>query len=171
MNQTDLNKYFSTHWKTNLDQYTHSGWSLVSKIKSDEAVLDVGCGLNPFKRLLPRLTGIDPAFVEADYQTTIEDFVTDEKFDVAFCLGSINFGTEDRVVNQIRCVIDLLKPKSRIYWRCNPGLWDHGNTECANIEFFPWTVEKHIFFADQFGFKLMEVIPDSNNRLYALWAR
>jgi hypothetical protein len=32
-------------------------------------------------------------------------------------------------------------------------------------------VEKQIFFADQFGFKLMEVIPDSNNRLYALWAR
>ena len=61
----------------------------------------------------------------------------DIKFDVAFCLGSINFGNESNILNQIECVINCLNPQARIYWRCNPGLHDHGNEECETIEFFP----------------------------------
>jgi hypothetical protein len=171
MNQADLNKYFATHWQTNLDQYVYSGWGLINKIKPDETVLDVGCGLNPFKQLIPNLTGIDPAFAEADYQTTIEDFVTDTKFDVAFCLGSINFGTEEKILHQINCVIGILKPRSRIYWRCNPGFYDHGNDTCNMLNFYPWSVEKHIEFSDQFGFRLAEIRTDTFKRIYAEWKK
>ena len=170
MNQKALNKYFSTIWKSNIDQYVHSGWALVDKVKEDEFVLDVGCGPNLFKNKIKNLVGIDPAFEEADYQTTIEQFQTDQRFDVAFCLGSINFGDKLNIMNQIACVINCLKPTARIYWRCNPGLADHGNEECKSIEFYPWTIEEHIKLSELFGFKLMTCCWDGN-RIYAEWSR
>ena len=171
MNNFNLNDYFAEFWKPKLDEYEYSGWSLVEKIKPGETVIDVGCSTNPFRERIPNLTGIDPAFAEADYQTTIEDFVTDTKFDVAFCLGSINFGTEETILHQINCVIKILKPRSRIYWRCNPGFYDHGNESCKMIDFYPWSVEKHIEFSDRFGFRLAEVRTDTFNRIYAEWKR
>ena len=97
--------------------------------------------------------------------------MSNEKFDVAFCLGSINFGDENNILNQIRCVIQLLKPKARIYWRCNPGLKDHGNQECESIDFFPWSIDKHVKYSEQFGFRLLECRWDTNNRIYAEWHR
>jgi hypothetical protein len=90
---------------------------------------------------------------------------------VAFCLGSINFGDGDNIITQIKCVIDCLKPQARIYWRCNPGLKDHGNELCKDINFYPWTIEKHIEFADLFGFKLITAKMDKNDRIYAEWSR
>jgi len=169
MNQTSLNNYFSTVWQSNLNQYTYSGWALVDKIKPDELVLDVGCGFNEFKRRIPNLVGIDPANDRADFKLPIEYFRNDIKFDVAFCLGSINFGSEINIVNQIACVVNCLKPNSRIYWRCNPGLADHNNDECKLIDFYPWTIEKHVELADLFGYKLVEIRWDSGNRIYAEW--
>lgn len=171
MNQQDLNNYFSTHWRGHLNLYQYSGLSLAKKIKPDEWVLDVGCGINPYKSLIANLVGIDPAFGQADYQTTIEDFVTEQQFDVAFCLGSINFGDADNIRNQIQCVINLLKPTARIYWRVNPGRRDHGNKECQAIDFFPWSAELLDEYAKDFGFALVDVKQDLNNRLYAEWSR
>lgn len=171
MNQLGLNNYFSTHWRGHLNIYQYSGLSLAKKIKPDEWVLDVGCGINSFKPLIANLVGIDPAFGQADYQTTIEDFKTELRFDVAFCLGSINFGTEETIKNQIKCVTNLLNPTSRIYWRCNPGRHDHGNKECKEIVFFPWSEKLLDQFAIEFGFKLVDLKQDTNNRIYAEWTR
>lgn len=171
MNQQELNKYFSTCWQSNLDQYNYSGWALVDKIQPKELVLDVGCGFNEFKTRIPNLVGIDPANECADFPTKIEDFRNDIKFDVAFCLGSINFGSEDNILHQIECVINCLKPQARIYWRCNPGLHDHNNKECKQIEFFPWSIDKHIKYSELFGFRLMTCCWDTNNRIYAEWFR
>lgn len=169
MNQQDLNLYFSTVWKSNLNLYKFSGWELLNKIKSDESVLDVGCGFNEFKQYIPNLIGIDPANNNADYCTTIENFNINQKFDVAFCLGSINFGNEEIILNQIRCVVNLLKPKSRIYWRCNPGYADHNNEECTNIDFYNWSIDNHIEFSTMFGYTLGTIAWDNGNRIYAEW--
>lgn len=171
MKQQDLNNYFSTVWRSNLAQYKYSGWALVDKIKPDELVLDVGCGFNEFKRKIPNLIGIDPANDRADFKIPVEHFRDDIKFDVAFCLGSINFGKEVDILNQIAHVVACLKPHSRIYWRCNPGLADHGNELCNDIEFYPWTIEKHVELADLFGFRLATVCWDNSNRIYAEWHR
>jgi len=171
MNQQALNKYFQTTWHSRIDQYRYSGYALIDKINPAETVIDVGCGINPFKNKIKNLIGIDPAFKQADYQILIEDFITDQKFDVAFCLGSINFGSEARILKQISSVVELLKLKSRIYWRCNPGLADHNNTECQYIDFFPWTLQNHLDYAEQFGFICEVVCWDNNNRIYAEWIR
>jgi hypothetical protein len=171
MNQQDLNNYFSTHWRGHLNTYLYSGPSLAKKIKPNEWVLDVGCGINSFKPVIKNLIGIDPAFVQADYQTTIEEFKTEQRFDVALCLGSINFGTEETIKNQIKCVVSLLNPVARIYWRCNPGRQDHGNKECKEIDFFPWSEKLLNQYAQEFGFELVDLKQDTNNRLYAEWTR
>lgn len=171
MNQIELNNYFKTHWRGHLNTYQYSGLSLAKKIKNTEWVLDVGCGTNPFKPLITNLIGIDPAFEQADYQTSIENFKTKLKFDVAFCLGSINFGNEETIKRQIQCVIDLLQPTSRIYWRVNPGLHDHGNKECKQINFFPWSKMLLKNYATKFGFKASNIRDDLNNRIYGEWHR
>jgi hypothetical protein len=171
MQQQALNDYFSTVWQSNLAQYKYSGWALVDKIQPNELVLDVGCGFNEFKSQIPNLVGIDPANDRADFKIPIEYFRNDIKFDVAFCLGSINFGSEINIVNQIANVIACLKPNARIFWRCNPGLADHQNEQCKNIEFYPWSIEKHAEFADLFRFRLAVAKWDTNNRIYAEWIR
>lgn len=171
MDQQYLNNYFSQFWRGQFNQYLFSGTSLSKKIEPHEWVLDVGCGVNAFKPLIANLVGIDPAFGQADVMTTIEDFKTEQLFDVAFCLGSINFGNEDNIKNQINCVVKLLKPRSRIYWRCNPGLKDHGNKECTQIEFFPWSTKLLKQYAKEFGFKVIDMREDFNNRLYCEWSR
>lgn len=171
MKQQDLNNYFSTVWQSNLKQYKYSGWALVDKIQPNELVLDVGCGFNEFKSRIPNLIGIDPANDRADFKLPIEYFRNDIKFDVAFCLGSINFGSEINIVNQIAHVVSCLKPKARIYWRCNPGLADHSNDECKLIDFYPWTIAKQAELAEQFGFRLTTCKWDTANRIYAEWSK
>ena len=175
MNQQELNKYFSTVWKSNLAQYNYSGHKLIDQIQPGELVLDVGCGFNEFKSRIPNLIGIDPANDFADVKLPIEFFAADNnnqnKFDVAFCLGSINFGNQNNILIQITSVVSCLKPRARIYWRCNPGLKDHGNELCKDIDFYPWTIEKHVKFADLFGFRLNIARWDNASRIYAEWHR
>jgi hypothetical protein len=171
MNNFNLNDYFATTWKSNINQYKYSGWALIDKIQPGERVIDVGCGFNEFRDRIPDLIGIDPANAQADYCISIEGFQSAEKFDVAFCLGSINFGDKETIVNQIHHVVRLLKPKARIYWRCNPGVADHGNEACKDIEFYPWTIAEHVRLSELFGFRLITCCWDNNNRIYAEWQR
>lgn len=171
MNQLELNNYFNTHWRGHLNTYLYSGLNLAKYIKPNEWVLDVGCGINAFKPLIANLVGIDPAFGQADYQTTIEEFQTEQRFDVAFCLGSINFGDEKTICNQIKCIVNLLNPNARIYWRVNPGLPDHGNQECQQIKFFPWSKKLLRDYAKEFGFTPENIRDDLNNRIYCEWHR
>lgn len=171
MNSFNLNDYFATTWKSNLDQYQYSGFALIDKIYPGESVIDIGCGYNEFRGRIDNLIGIDPANSQADYKSTVEKFQTDTRFDVAFCLGSINFGDETNILNQINHVVRLLKPKARIYWRCNPGLQDHNNEACKDIEFYPWSLSEHVRLSELFGFKLETCCWDTNNRIYAEWSR
>jgi hypothetical protein len=171
IDQTYLNDYFANHWgHKGVAVGVITGIELAKKITNDEWVLDVGCGRNLFKGTIKNLVGIDPAFDEADVKTTIENYQTDQRFDVALCLGSINFGSVEDIRRQLDCVVKLLKPISRIYWRCNPGLKDHGNKECEQIEFFPWNKEWHKTLTSEYGFKLAEFAYDGN-RIYAEWIR
>ena len=173
--QSFLNEYFSQHWQPTTDAFTYSAYSAVAaKIQPHEEVLDVGCGSNPFKALLPRVTGIDPAFDQADIKCTIESFRPMKLYDVALCLGSINFGDHTVINRQIAKVIDCLKPQARVYWRLNPGRTDHANTECLAVPFYPWTHEKLQKLALYHGFEQRNEQTEGNDRvqrLYAEWHR
>lgn len=174
VDQNYLNYYFGNIWHKNsspIEKFEKSGKSLINKILPGELVIDVGCGVNPYKNLIPNLIGVDPAFDQADYKCSIEDFEIQDKFDVAFCLGSINFGDVEVIERQIAKVVSLLKPQARIYWRCNPGQQDHPSEECKKINFYPWSVEEHIRLSDKFKFTLIECSWENGRRLYAEWKR
>jgi len=175
LNQDALNNYFANKWAPiygECPDYTHR--ELATKISDDEWVLDVGCGYNPFKTLCKNVVGIDPAFDQADIMTTIEDYEPDRLFDVAVCYGSINFGSEQDIRNQIAKVVSCLKETGRMYWRVNPGFKDHQHEDCKSIDFFPWTIEKLDEFATEFGFKQTNVRKEPvahSERLHAEWHR
>lgn len=174
-NQLQLNEYFASEWITRpnvgIEKFEYSGPSLIAKVRPDEWVIDVGCGDNYFKGKIKNLIGIDPANDKADIKVSIEDYKTEQKFDVAFCLGSINFGDSGEIVFQIMKVAELLKPNGRIYWRCNPGKQDHETDGCKKINFFNWTEAWHNYFADALRFTVVTVKQDSHDRLYAEWVR
>jgi len=176
MSQNTINDYFLNHWlpKSSLSRfetYEFSGLKILEKIGADDKVLDVGCGKNFFKGKIKNLYGIDPVSHYADEVVSIEDFVTRKKFDVALCLGSINFGSRNNIISQIAKVTGLLNQKAKIFWRCNPGAHDHGSDEFKSIEVYNWTFDDHYEFAEMFGFMVTDMKPDSNNRIYAEWFR
>ena len=173
-NQKLLNEYFAHHWKPGNNRGITSPAEIVKLISNNEWLLDVGCGNNPFKEFHTNVVGIDPAFDQADFKCTIEEYLPDRLFDVATCLGSINFGTIDIIEGQIDKVVSCLKPVSRIYWRLNPGRKDHENEECNQVPFFPWTFEILRQFAVKHNYvQTVEEIDAhiSRPRLYAEWHR
>lgn len=175
VNQQYLNEYFGKIWHLHSDPCTKpnkSGLEILTKITDSDWVIDVGCGRNPFKGQIKNLVGVDPAFDQADVKCTIDDFVTDQKFDIALCLGSINFGTVADIERQIAKIVSLLKPEAKIFWRCNPGQTDHPDPACNAIPFYAWSIDEHVRLSEKFGFKLMECSWEQNGRrIYAEWQR
>lgn len=175
IDQKELNDYFSNVWRHShltLNEFNYTGLALTNKIQETDRVIDIGCGPHPFKGLIKNLVGIDPAFLEADYQLSLEDFYSkhsEQKFDVAFCLGSINFGDATNIERQIGLVKDLLVDDGRIFWRCNPGLQDHRNEACKYVSFYPWSFEEHNRLSQKFGFTIADLKWDLHNRIYAEW--
>ena len=169
--QKQLNTYFSTDWHARIEDRSMSGPSLVQKVLPGEWVLDVGCGFNYFKNKISTLIGIDPANDAACFTLSIEDFQPIIKFDVAFCLGSINFGDENDIRNDLTCLMRHMRHSSRIYWRCNPGVHDHDSHSFDAISVFPWTIELQHKFAAEFGYIIKEIVWENGNRIYAEWVR
>lgn len=165
--------------RTHLYKYRYTGITLASKIKPDESVLDVGCGPNPFKELIPNLVGIDPTNDSADVLTTLEAYMPSSKFDVALCLGSFRYGSRSHIENMISHLTTLLNPKARIYWRCrtaSTGCSFDGRKSVEGIEIFAWTEEDHRVWSAQFGFGLVDLKIDLPGdplfeRIYAEWSR
>ena len=158
--------------------FQYSGLGLVEKIAPDAKILDVGCGYNFLKPYFVNLIGIDPACSDADLQISIDDYQTNETFDVVLCLGSIQFGTTDYVKMQISRVVSMLAANGSIYWRSLAVV-----PEKTRIPVFEWSETVHKTMAEQFGCKLVDLQidyfdqsqPDSQivkvPRLFAQWIK
>ena len=98
-----LEKYFSEVWQSRTKKYKYSGLTLVDEINNlnPNAVLDVGCGFNEFKGKIHNLIGIDPYNNKADIKVKIEDYTPNQLFDVIICLGSVNFGSTDKIFREL----------------------------------------------------------------------
>jgi hypothetical protein len=165
----DLKFYFDKAWKPNYNKFIYSGWNLIKKINDDETILDVGCGFNLFKPYFKdRLYGIDIVNKFADEIVSIEDFVTNKTWNVGFCLGSLNFGTNDQVYEQVKKVCKLTE---RIYFRQNPGVADHKYEGVEKIKFFPWTINLNYEWAERNNFTVKEIKWDKGNRIYSEWIK
>jgi len=137
-----LKKYFTTTWQPITKKYKYSGLSIVDEVNNLKPlkVLDLGCGYNEFKGKINNLVGVDPYNEKADINSSILEYKSAEQYDVTICLGSINFGTVDKIYAELKNAVSLTKPNGLLYFRVNPGE-QHKAPEAQWIEFFNWTNE------------------------------
>ena len=167
-----LHKYFSKYWENDIKKWKYSGLALVDEVNSlkPRAVLDVGCGYNEFRGKIHNLIGIDPYNDKADFEVSTLEYKTDQKFDVIMCLGSINFGSKDKIIAEIGRCVDLLADGGTMFFRVNPGV-QHRKLEAKWIEFFGWNVPFIIELSDMFNLKVLDIRDDSNQRKYFIYRK
>ena len=170
---TAMNSYFNGIWKdTNYQYLEHSGYSLVDYINNQKpsSVLDVGCGYNKLKSLIPNLIGIDPYNDAADIKVSIEEYKS-APYDIALCLGSINFGDEKTIDNQIDKLHTLWRSKA--IFRVNPGIPHAGWDDF--IEWYQWTPEKIYSIAEQYKYGVeclkMEYTKEKDLRYFFIYTK
>ena len=167
-----LHKYFSKYWNNNMKKWKHSGVALIDEVNSlkPRAVLDVGCGYNEFKGKIDNLIGIDPYNDRADLEVSTLDYKTDQKFDVILCLGSVNFGSRDKIIAEVGRCVDLLENGGTMFFRVNPGI-QHDRPEARWIEFFSWNVPFIIELAEMFNLQVLDIRDDTNSRKYFVYRK
>jgi SAM-dependent methyltransferase len=167
-----LNAYFSKIWQPDMKKWKYSGLKLIDEVNAlnPRSVLDVGCGYNEFKGKIQNLTGIDPYNDRADHRISIMDFRSNEKFDVILCLGSVNFGSQDKITAEIAKTVHLLEDGGTIFFRVNPGV-SHARPESRWIEFFAWNVPFIIELAEKFNLKVLDIRDDANQRKYFVYRK
>ena len=161
-----MNRFFGEVWQPETDKYQYSGWALVDLINNADpkAVLDFGCGYNPFKNRINNLVGIDPYNNAADYMVDILEFAVEpETYDHIIVFGSLNFGDKNDIYTRFAKLNELLMPGGRMYFRANPGnLWPKG----PYVDIFPWTFEVAYDLAKIHGLELEKFKKDNGDRLY-----
>jgi len=167
-----LHKYFSEIWQPKLKKFKFSGLKLIEEVNqlNPRSVLDVGCGYNEFKGKIKNLIGLDPYNTQADLQIKIKDYSTTEKFDVILCLGSINFGTHDKIMRELQVCKNLLAEGGKMFFRVNPGL-EHEAPESKYIDFYPWNVYQITEIAKHLGLSVLDLRHDFNERIYFVLAK
>jgi hypothetical protein len=167
-----LHKYFSKYWQNDMKKWKYSGLALIDEVNSlkPRAVLDVGCGYNEFRGKIDNLTGIDPYNDQADLQVSTLQYRTNQKFDVIMCLGSVNFGSRDKIIAETGRCVDLLEDGGTMFFRVNPGV-QHDKPEAKWIEFFAWNVPFIIELSEMFNLKILDIRDDSNQRKYFIYRK
>jgi len=167
-----LHKYFSKYWQNDMKKWKYSGLALVDEVNSlkPRAVLDVGCGYNEFKGSIDNLIGIDPYNDKADLMVSTLDYKTDQKFDVILCLGSVNFGSKDKITAEVGRCVNLLADGGTMFFRVNPGL-NHDKPEADWIEFFSWNVPFIIELSQIYNLKILDIRDDTNQRKYFVYKK
>ena len=167
-----LGKYFSKYWQNDMKKWKHSGLQLIDEVNNlkPRAVLDVGCGYNEFKGKINNLIGIDPYNDKADFQVGTLEYKTHEKFDVILCLGSVNFGSQDKIISEVKRCVDLLEDNGFMFFRVNPGV-QHDKPEAKWIEFYAWNVPFIIELSKMFGLSILDIRDDTNQRKYFVYRK
>jgi len=167
-----LHKYFSKYWQNDMKKWKYSGVALIDEVNSlkPRAVLDVGCGYNEFKGKIDNLIGIDPYNDRADLQVSTLEYKTDQRFDVIMCLGSVNFGSRDKIIAEVLRCVNLLAEGGTMFFRVNPGV-QHDKPEADWIEFFSWNVPFIIELAEILNLKVLDIRDDTNQRKYFVYKK
>ena len=119
-----LDNYFRNVWQGEMKKYKYSGPALIGEINSlkPRRVLDIGCGYHEFKGKIDNIVGIDPYNDAADLCVKLLDHHPDEKYDAVIALGSINFGSTDKIYAELEHAVSLCNPGAVMFFRANPGL-------------------------------------------------
>lgn len=165
--------YFRKHWVGNTLAFEKSGSALVDKINAlnPKSVLDVGCGYNLYRDKIKceLFVGIDPYNDNATIKMSTVEFANNyredtQQFDVVMALGSINFGSVDKIYQELAAVDKMLKKGGHLFIRANPGLpHKHSDYPLVDlIEFYPWSKYDSLTISHLFGYKLIEFNEETN---------
>lgn len=162
-----LCNYFSKVWQPETKKFKYSGLAIIDEVNSmsPEHVIDIGCGYNEFKGKIKNLVGIDPYNDRADINIHTLDYKTDQKYDVAICLGSINFGSSDKILKELESVVEIVRTGGFLYFKVNPGI-QHDKPEAKWINFYDWDP---IFISNAAKYLNCDVLTlrqDDNDRFY-----
>ena len=91
-------------------------------------------------------------------------------FDAIICLGSVNFGSTDKIFTELECIVNLAAANSKMYFRVNPGI-AQPQPESNWIVFYPWTPNFIINSADYLGVDIIELRKDYKDRMYFVWSK
>lgn len=166
-----LANYFGKVWQPKTKKYKYSGLEIIDEINAlqPKAVLDLGCGYNEFKGKINNVTGVDPFNDKADHKCAILNYQSDEKYDVTIVMGSINFGSADKIIREMAHAVSLTAPEGLLFFRANPGK-QHEAPEAKWIDFFHWTPEFIINLARELNLIVVTIKQDAN-RLYFVLKR
>ena len=172
INDASLDRYFSKYWQNDIKKWKYSGLALVEEVNSlkPRAVLDVGCGYNEFRGKINNLIGIDPYNNKADLTVGTLEYKTDQKFDVILCLGSVNFGSRDKIIAEVGRCVGLLANGGTMFFRVNPGV-QHDKPEADWIEFFAWNVPFIIELSEMYNLKILAISDYTNQRTYFIYSK
>ena len=164
-NQVDeavLERYFSQVWQPETKKYKYSGLAIIDQVNAlnPKSVLDLGCGYNEFKGKIQNLTGVDPFNARADVNKHTLDYTSDTRYDVVICLGSINFGSADKIFREVQRAVELTQAGGSIIFRANPGI-QHGARESQWIDFFEWDTPFILNTAAALGCRVNELHYDT----------
>jgi len=162
-----LKNYFGKVWQPEIKKFKYSGLAIIDEVNAmnPDNVIDIGCGYNEFKGKIKNLIGIDPYNDRADIDVHTLDYKPDIQFDVAICLGSINFGSSDKILNELENVVNMVKPGGMLYFRVNPGI-QHDRPAAKWINFYDWDP---VFISNSAQYLNCDVLilrQDDNNRFY-----
>jgi hypothetical protein len=166
-----LDNYFRNHWQGEMKKYKYSGLKLIDEVNNlkPRKVLDIGCGYHEFKGKINNLVGIDPYNSNADIEVKLLDYKPEEKFDATLALGSINFGSTDKIFSELEHAVNLCNPGAFMFFRVNPGL-PHDKDESNWISFYPWDSNFIVNCASILGVDILDIRTDSHkNRMYFVW--
>ena len=164
-----LERYFSKVWQPKTKSYKYSGLAIIDEVNSlrPRRVADIGCGYNEFKGKIDNLIGIDPYNTRADICSDIINYTPSEKFDVVICLGSINFGTVDKIYNELKHAVEITHKNGLLFFRVNPGE-QHTAVESRWIDFFKWTPGFIINTAKQLKCDILQLRQDGDRFYFVL---
>jgi len=162
-----LKNYFSKVWQPETKKFKYSGLAIIDEVNamSPDNVVDIGCGYNEFKGKIKNLIGIDPYNDRADIDVHTLDYKPDIQFDVAICLGSINFGSSDKILAELENVVRIVKSGGMLYFRVNPGI-QHDKPEAKWINFYDWDPVFISNAAQYLNCDVLTLRQDDNNRFY-----
>lgn len=164
-----LSNYFLNVWQPKTKQYKYSGLTIIDEINSlnPERVLDLGCGYNEFKNKINNLTGVDPYNPRADIQSSVIDYKPEEQFNIVISLGSINFGTVEKIFTELEHAVNLTKTGGLLYFRVNPGK-QHEAEAAKWIDFFDWHPYFILNAAKELNCDVIQLKPDQNRFYFVL---
>ena len=162
-----LKNYFSKVWQPETKKFKYSGLAIIDEVNamSPDNVVDIGCGYNEFKGKIKNLIGIDPYNDRADIDIHTLDYKPDIQFDVAICLGSINFGSSDKILAELENVVNMVKSGGMLYFRVNPGI-QHDRPAAKWINFYDWDPVFISNAAQHLNCDVLTLRQDDNKRFY-----